>query len=159
LGQLALTNGSTHSVAIASPLSLVAHEYDVRLSHSAGGCSVFIRRHISPWGSFMRDLPCEGSLPLCESFRCISWMTLNRGGGWLENTGPILPRSRWCFAADPAADADYLRSLSLLVSSLSSTNSKASGPTRAPPENGCSRAPMVNSTRAITPAKDTTISA
>ena len=51
------------------------------------------------------------------------------------------------------------RSLSLLVSNLSSTSSKASGPTRAAPEKGWSMAAMVNKTSAITPASDPTISA
>src|SRR5918997_4179014 len=49
-------------------------------------------------------------------------------------------------------------SLSLLVSNLSSTRSKASVPMRAPPEKGCSMAPMVNSTSPITVARVSTIS-
>src|SRR5215218_8098494 len=49
-------------------------------------------------------------------------------------------------------------SLSLLASILSSTNSKNPGPMRAPPEKGCPRAPMVNKTSPITPARVTTIS-
>ena len=51
----------------------------------------------------------------------------------------------------------YRRLLSLLVSNLSSTRSKASVPMRAPPEKGCSMAPMVNSTSPITAARVTTI--
>ena len=46
----------------------------------------------------------------------------------------------------------------MLVSNLSNIRSKASVPMRAPPEKGCSMAPMVNSTSPITPAKATTIS-
>jgi hypothetical protein len=52
----------------------------------------------------------------------------------------------------------FQRSLSLLVSNLSSTRSKASVLMRAPPEKGCSMAPMVNSTRPITAARVNTIS-
>ena len=40
----------------------------------------------------------------------------------------------------------YRSTLSLLVSNLSSISSKAPVPIRAPPEKGCSMAPMVNGT-------------
>ena len=50
------------------------------------------------------------------------------------------------------------RWLSLLVSNLFSTSSKAPGSRRAPPAKGWSMTPMVNSTRAITPASAATIS-
>jgi hypothetical protein len=51
----------------------------------------------------------------------------------------------------------YRRLLSLLVSNLSRIRSKAPVPMRAPPEKGCSRAPMVNKTSPITAARVTTI--
>ncbi len=50
------------------------------------------------------------------------------------------------------------RSLSLLVSNLSSISSKASVGMRTPPENGYSITPIVNSARAITAASAKTIS-
>jgi hypothetical protein len=31
----------------------------------------------------------NASLPLCVSFRYISWMTPRRGRGWLENASPL----------------------------------------------------------------------
>src|SRR5829696_9398611 len=52
----------------------------------------------------------------------------------------------------------FQRSLSLLVSNLSSTSSKAPVPMRAPPEKGCSMAPTVNKTSPITAARIITIS-
>jgi hypothetical protein len=50
------------------------------------------------------------------------------------------------------------RTLSLLLSNLSSTSSKASGPSRTVPEKGYSREPMVKSTSPITRANAATIS-
>jgi hypothetical protein len=44
------------------------------------------------------------------------------------------------------------------ASNLSRTSSKASGPTRVPPEKGYSRLPTVKSTRAISPATAATMS-
>jgi hypothetical protein len=48
-------------------------------------------------------------------------------------------------------------SLSLLLSNLSSTNSKGSGPTRTPPEKGYSRTPIVKSTEEMIKANTATI--
>jgi hypothetical protein len=52
----------------------------------------------------------------------------------------------------------YRELLSSLVSNLSRISSNAPVPMRAPPENGYSRAPIVNSTSPITAARVTTIS-
>jgi hypothetical protein len=52
----------------------------------------------------------------------------------------------------------YRRSLSLLVSILSSTSSKNPVPMRAPPAKGCPKAPMVNNTSPMTAARVSTIS-
>ena len=49
-------------------------------------------------------------------------------------------------------------SLSLLLSNLSSTNSKGSGPTRTSPEKGYSRTPIVKSTWEMIKANTATIS-
>ena len=92
-------------------------------------------------------------------FHALPWFTTPRshrhGTGAMRLLG--LQPSSFCFAS-PVVDAVFQRSLSLLVSNLFSTSSKAPVPIRAPPEKGWSRTPMVNSTRAITPASDTTIS-
>jgi hypothetical protein len=75
-------------------------------------------------------------------------------------------RNRWTSAsfiseASSVSRAQKRRlqsSLSLLLSNLSSTNSKASGPTRTSPEKGCSKTPIVKSTEEINKANAATIS-
>src|SRR5215211_7385729 len=75
--------------------------------------------------------------------------------GWLT----LLPRIRLLRGWGNRGGRElYRRLLSLLVSNLSSIRSKAPVPMRAPPEKGCSMAPMVNSTSPITAARVTTIS-
>jgi hypothetical protein len=95
------------------------------------------------------------SYPISDSF---STTLVNKGRkkGPAQETAPVLIVLR-CPGRTRCRYSQ--RSLSLLVSNLSSTSSKASGPTWAAPEKGWSMAPMVNKTSAITPASDPTISA
>jgi hypothetical protein len=64
-------------------------------------------------------------------------------------------------ASSPVSRARKLhpqRSLSLLLSNLSSTSSKASGPTRTSPEKGYSRRPILKRIKEMTKANAATIS-
>src|SRR5919112_3835671 len=64
-----------------------------------------------------------------------------------------LPRTQ----ASRDRSGPYRGLLSSLVSNLSRISSKAPVPMRAPPENGCSRAPTVNKTSPITAERVATI--